>query len=196
MSFESRKLENPGKIDVNNVKRTLRYLRKTKEKGIVYEETENLELIAYSDADFAGDTETRRSTSGYVIFFSGGPLSWCSRRQPIVSLSSTEAEYISAAECVKETLFLKYLLEEMFDQPIPVTLRVDNQSAIRLAETGKMNRRSKHIDVRYYFISERIKDKSIYIEYCPTDDQVADILTKPLDRLKFTKFRNSLLKEL
>lgn len=165
----------------------------TKDEGIKYDNFECEKLTAYCDADFAGDSESRKSTTGYVIFFCGGPISWCSRKQPIVSLSSTESEYIAAAECVKELLFLKTMIDELSGGDIKIDLFIDNQSAITLIKNGQFNRRSKHIDVRFHFINEKVRERLINIKYCPTENQVADILTKPLGNVKFKKFKEELL---
>src|SRR5436190_1971351 len=106
-------MENPTDQDIMNIKRVFRYLVSTKGDGISYQNINGEKLIAYSDSDFAGDSESRKSTTGYIIFFCGGPISWCSRKQSIVSLSSTESEYIAAAECVKELLYLKLVIDQL-----------------------------------------------------------------------------------
>lgn len=123
-------MENPMKRDVQNVKRTLRYIGGTKQEGVSYSaDGDTAYLEAYSDVDYAGDVKPRRSTIGYVI-------NYCSRKQPIVALSTTEAEYISAAECIKETLHLKTLIEDLINVTVKINLFVDNQSTITLMENG------------------------------------------------------------
>ncbi|GJQ79222.1 S2P [Trypoxylus dichotomus] len=155
--YESRFVENPKKLDVTNVKTTLRYLNGSTRYlngstrylngstsgGIKYVSGADTELLeAFCDSDFAGYEDTRRSTSGYVIMFCGGPIAWCSRRQSVVSLSSTEAEFITAAECTKELVYLKCLLSEILNAQVKVRLNVDNQSAIKLIKNGVFNKRS------------------------------------------------------
>ncbi|GJQ88018.1 hypothetical protein Trydic_g12942 [Trypoxylus dichotomus] len=148
VNYESRFVENPKKLDVANVKRTLRYLNGSTSGGIKYVRREDTELLeAFCDSDFAGCEDTRRSTSVYVL--------WCSRRQPIVSLSSTEAEFIAAAECTKELMYLKCLISEILSAQVKVRLNVNNQCAFKLIKNGVLNKRSKHIDVRYKFVSEK-----------------------------------------
>ena len=137
--------------------------------------------------------ETRRSTTGYVILLAGGAISWCSRKQSVIALSSTEAEYIAAAECCKELLYLKTLLEEILNNEIKIELNIDNQSAIALIKNRILNKRSKHIDVKFRFVHELVRDEVIKLKYCPTNDQLADIFTKPLNSVKFLKFREQLL---
>lgn len=108
-----------------DVKRILRYLNGT-EMGIVFfYEHDETELEAYCDADYAGDPQTRKSTTGFVIFYSGRPISWCSRKQPIVATSSTEAKYIAAADCCKEILYVKSLLEELLEKPVSARLNIE-----------------------------------------------------------------------
>ncbi|PNF26042.1 hypothetical protein B7P43_G06356 [Cryptotermes secundus] len=159
VNVESRTLENPDKVAVQNAKRTLRYVKGTRDSGIKYtsSDSETVKLEAFSDADYAGDVKDRKSVTGYVIMMSGGPISWCSRKQSIVALSTTEAEYISAAECCKELKYLKTLIEELTGKRVEAELCVDNQSAIKLIESGQVTRRSKHTDVRYHYISEQLK---------------------------------------
>jgi len=194
VNFCSRKMENPNHTDVVNVKRILRYLIGKEKEGISYSRnSDTKDLVAYCDSDFAGDKEGRKSTTGYILYFCGGPISWSSRKQPIVSLSSTEAEYIAAAECTKELLYVKAVIEELTEKNVNVTLKVDNQSAIKIIQNGQFTKRSKHIDVRYHFISEKIREKLLKIEYCRTDDQVADFFTKPLGKNKFKKFKDLIM---
>lgn len=194
VSYESRSLNEPSSQDIANVKRTMRYLKGNLNDCVMYKTASNSKkLVAYSDADYAGDLKTRRSTTGYIIFYAGGPVAWCSKKQPIVALSSTEAEFIAAADCVKEILYLKTLIEELTSEEIEVELNVDNVSAITLIKNGVMNKRSKHIDVRYFYIHEKVNDGIIKICHCPTQQQLADCLTKPLNKEKFDTFKKCIL---
>ncbi|XP_046393645.1 secreted RxLR effector protein 161-like [Ischnura elegans] len=168
VNYESRSLENPTKTDIENVKRTFKYLKVTENLGIRYKRISNLTLAAYTDSDYAGDLKTRKSTSGHVLMFCGGLVAWWSRKQPIVALSTTVAEHIAASECVKEVMYAKTFIEELVGKELSVRLHLDNQSTIRLIETGQLNRRSKHIDVRYHFISEKVSQKVLTLNYCPS----------------------------
>jgi hypothetical protein len=160
VNVESRTLEKPDRIAVQNVKRTLRYVKGTLDIGIKYEYTssdsEIVKMEAFSDADFAGDVKVRKSVTGYVIMMSGGPISWCSRTLSIIALSTTEAEYVAAAECCKELKYLRMLIEELTGKRVEAEFCVDNQSAIKLIESGQVTHRSKHIDVGYHYMSEQL----------------------------------------
>lgn len=196
VNFESRSMENPTRENVQNIKRTLRYLKGTTDLGILYsnEKTESETLVAYCDSDYAGDTKDRKSTSGCVLMYAGGPIAWNSRKQPIVALSTAEAEYISAAECVKEIKYIKSLFFELTNKNINTILNVDNQSAIKMIKSGQMSRKSKHIDVRYHYVSEQYQNGLFQIAYCNSENQLADIFTKILSGNKFQLFRNMLMK--
>lgn len=197
VGYESRFADKTKNQDIANVKRTLRYLNGTRDWGIKYSKNGKLDCIeAYSDSDFAGDQETRRSTTGYILMYCEGPIAWCSRRQPIIALSTAEAELIAAAECAKEVLYFKSFLGEVLNQSVGVTLKIDNQSAIKIIKNGSFNKRSKHIDVRYKFICEKVDNKEISIEYCSTRNQIADIFTKSLNKTTFEKFKNNIMSKL
>lgn len=196
VNYVNRFVEKPTTQDVNNVKRILRYLKGTQNVGIKF--TSGKSMTAYCDSDYAGsgDRGKMKSTSGYVVTYMGGPVYWCSRKQDITATSSSEAEYISAAECCKEIQYLSSLNEELTGKAPEVEMLIDNTSAINLIKTGQMNRRSKHIKVRYYYISEEYDNKLFSIVHCPTGDQLADIFTKPLQAVKFEKFKNALTNKL
>lgn len=190
----SRKLDNPADTDIVNVKRVLRYLIGKEDEGICFENNSDYrKILAFCDSDFAGDPSTRKSTTGYIIYYCGGPISWSSRKQPIVSLSSSEAEYIAAAECTKELMYVKSVIEELIDNNISIELNVDNQSAIKMMKNRQFGKRSKHIDVRFHYISEKVNEGLLKVNYCKTDDQIADIFTKPLCKVKFENFKNKIM---
>jgi hypothetical protein len=192
VSYASQKLENPTKNDWNRVKRIFRYLKGTLDLGIVYSSTSQKTLTTYSDADFAGDPKTRKSTSGVVCLHMGGPVSWLSRRQKSIALSTTEAEFMAASEASKEVIWLTRLLTEIGEMTSVPTLFVDNMSAVKLVKNPVFHKRSKHIEVRYFFIREKVNDGELTVEHVPSESQLADILTKPLCRDKFMKLRGLL----
>jgi hypothetical protein len=178
----ARKMQEPSVQDWHNTKRVFRYLQGTKEKKLTYYQ-EKSDLSGYSDASYADDRQDRKSTSGYVFMMNGGAVSWKSSKQPIVSLSSMEAEYIALCSAVKEGLWFKKLEKELLNNEKTLTIFEDNQSAIKTANNQIHNDRSKHIDVRYHFTRECVEKKQIKIEYCPTNKMIADALTKPLGRI-------------
>ena len=139
------------------------------------------ELDAYVDASFAGDVDTRRSTTGYVFKISGGPVSWQSRMQTSVALSSMEAEYMAASAATQEAMWLNRLLYQLgFRTPRPTVLYEDNKAAILFADHPGDHRRSKHIDTRKYFVRDAVLNGDVQLVYVPTTKQIADGLTKPL----------------
>lgn len=179
----SRYLERTAEAHKNAVKCIFKYIRGTIDMGICFESGGNLDFRGYSDADYAGDVITRRSTSGYVFMFGNGIISWCSERQNSVALSTTESEYIAAPHAVKELVWLKGLLSELLLVEINVPIFfMDNQSAIRLVKNPAYHKRTKHIDVRYHFIREKFEDGAFVLNYVPSNEMVADILTKALPK--------------
>jgi hypothetical protein len=120
-------------------------------------------------------------------------ISWGSRKQKSVALSTTEAEYVAACEACTEAVWLRKLISDLFDQtPEWTTIYCDNQSCIRLSEHPVFHERSKHIEIKYYFIQYKVQEGEVKLEYIPTDEQTTDILTKPLSRVKFAYFREKM----
>lgn len=189
----SRFMENPAQIHVNAVKRILKYIRGTINSGIHYKFDRDFYLRGYSDADFAGDLDDRRSTSGYLFFLGANAISWCSAKQRTVSVSTTESEYVAASEAMKELIWLKRLLSEIAPDVKRVpSFYMDNQSAIKLVKNPELHKRTKHIDVRYHFIREKYERNEFVLEYVSSNDQLADVFTKPLARNKFEFFREKM----
>ncbi|KZO91857.1 hypothetical protein CALVIDRAFT_467694, partial [Calocera viscosa TUFC12733] len=184
---------NPGREHWLAVKRVLRYLAGTKEMGLVLAHGGEHGLVGWSDADWAGDHEDRKSTSGYIFMLDGMPISWSARKQKTVALSTTEAEYIALTYWWDEALWLRTLLSDLGIQLNgPTTLYVDNQSALSLIRNPVLHSRTKHIDIRHHFIRNAMDASDIELIYCPTDQMVADILTKPLTMDKHHRFADML----
>lgn len=177
-----------------HAKRILRYVQGTQDLKLVYHRNHSADvLIGYSDSDWGGDKNDYKSTSGYVFKMFGNVVSWLSRKQPTVSLSSTQAEYVALAEAVCEAKWLKSLLTEMGIQCTgPTTLYEDNQSCISIAEEPRKHQRMKHVNIKYNFIRDSIADREVTVEYIPSSDQTADIMTKSLGRILFQKHRENL----
>ena len=168
-------------------KRILRYLQNTTSHGIGFKgSSEPPTLVGYADSDFAGDTDDRRSTTGFIFMLCGGPVSWMSKKQSTVALSSTEAEYMAACEAAREAIFIRALLAELqLEQATATTIFEDNQGCIALTKNPVHHSRTKHIDVRHHFVRTKVESGEVAFHYIPTTDMVADIFTKPLAKPLF-----------
>ena len=180
-------MEDPGRVHWEAVKQVFRYLLGTKNWKLVYGTTET-GLEGYTDAD-GSSQEHRHAISRYAFLVNGGTISWSSRKQELVTLSTAESEYVAATNPAKEALWLRRIINEIF-QPLdkPITLYSDSQSAIALTKDGSYHARTKHIDIRYHFIRFAVQNGSIKLIYCPTDEMTADILTKALPNIKVKHF--------
>lgn len=174
-------------------KRVLRYLRGTTGEGVAYKGQGSAVLEGWADADYAGDPEDRKSTSGFLLTINGRPVSWTSRKQKTVALSSTESEYVSLSNLCQEVKWFRQLLQDV-DSPqlAPTTLFEDNQGAQATANNPTSHQRMKHVDVRFHFIREQVANGEVRIQYCPTSQNVADILTKPLSAEVIARHKQSL----
>src|SRR5579862_9604022 len=184
-------LNNPSSIHMHAAKRVLRYLQGTSTLGITYRPPP-LKLQGYSDANWAGDMDTRRSTTGYIVMLNNGAIAWKSHRQPTVALSTMESEYMALTDTTKELKWIRSLLAELGysngkSDDEPTELFSDNQGAIALAKNPVSHSRAKHIDIRHHFVREAIQDRIIWVQYIPTAEMTADSLTKALGRKKHEK---------
>ncbi len=188
VSFLARSMHAPKEIDWISGKRVLRYLKGTRDLALNYSQKDR-ELIVYSDSSYAEEKDYK-SVGGYVTMQAGAAITWKSTKQSIVAQSSMEAEYIALAEAAKETLWLRKLQAEIRPSQIsvPTTIYEDNQSTIKLSKNPIHSNRSKHIAVRYHMIQDLVNDKVIHIEYKPTDQMVADIMTKSLGKILHERF--------
>ena len=151
-----------------------------------------LTLTGYADAD-GNMAEDRHAISGYAFLLHGGAISWSTKRQEIISLSTTESEYVAATYAAKEALWLRSLLSQLFNINLnATTLFSDNQSAIALTKDHQYHARTKHIDIRFHFIRWIVENGSLRLIYCPTGDMVADTLTKALPSPKVKHFASEL----
>jgi len=184
---------NPGIKHWNEAVHVLRYLGGTKDLGLVYDRSKGADLssfiLGYTDSDWAGDLDTRRSTGGFVFLTCGAAVSWSSKLQLSPALSSTEAEYMACTRAAQEAIWLRQLLEQLgYKQTTPTKLLGDNQGAIALAENPGDHPRTKHIQLRYHFIRFAITDGQVSLDYVPTQNMVADGLTKGLTGEKHKYF--------
>lgn len=188
-SMVSQFLVNPGPAHWVAAKRVLRYLKGTSDLGIVYtssmESKTKISMHAWSDSDWAANTDTRRSVTAYCISMAGSVFTWASKKQSVMALSSTEAEYTSTICAVHEIMHMRSLLASLdYPQQEATVLNCDNQSAILLAKNLVMHGRTRHIDVKLHFIRKVIEDGEIKIEYVSTAENRVDVLTKSLPRAK------------
>lgn len=182
----------PNAAHLTAVKRILRYLKGTVNLALKYERSELGTLIGFSDADWAGDQDDRRSTTGNVFLLNGGAMSWLSKKQATVSLSTAEAEYVALSQAAQESTWLKRLLTDLGMSDGPTVILEDNQGAIAIVKNPVNHSRMKHIDIHYHYIRECVKNGQIQVQYCPTVDMKADILTKPLTRQRFEHLRREI----
>lgn len=184
-------MANPGREHWTAAKLVLRYLKGTCSWGIKFS-NENVPVEVFSDSDFAGDLDQRRSTSGCVCIMSGAPIIWRSQRQKTTAESSLEAEYIALNLASRESKWLKQLLEELplSNDTEAILIKGDNQGSLSVANNNRTDRRTKHIDIKYHAIRDRVSSGTIRLEYCPTEQMVADFLTKPINKSKFVWCRD------
>ncbi|UYV61059.1 hypothetical protein LAZ67_1003272 [Cordylochernes scorpioides] len=194
VSRVSQFMNNPGPSYWTAVKKIFGYLKATKNIGICFGGSScTTSLIGFSDADFAGDLDTRKSTTGNVFMLNNGPISWCSQKQNCVSLSTTESEYIAASKATKEAIWLRQLLRDLHQEQVkPTTFFCDNQSCIRLVHNPEYHKRTKHIDISYHFIRDHFQNHAIDLLYVCSNDQAADIFTKALPPERYRRLRSQL----
>jgi len=169
------------------VKRILKYLQGTVDVGLTYRRT-GKSLYGFVDADWANCPEDRRSYTGYAFVLAGCPVTWESRKQRTVALSSTKAEYMALSEATKEALYLTRFVKDLgFDRLSRVCILCDNNGARKLAENPVFHGRTKHIDVRHHFVREVLNRGELSVEFTPTSEMAADVLTKSLSKLKHSR---------
>ena len=167
-------------------KRILRYVAGTLNFGLWYTASYCNQLSVYTDSDFAGSLDDRKSTSGYVFQLRMNLISWASKKQPIVSISSAEAEYVAATSTSCQAVWLRRLLKDMSQtEKDPIPIFCDNTSTIALSKNHVFHKKSKHIDTRFHFIRELVNNGDIALQFCGSRDQLADIFTKPLGKSVF-----------
>jgi hypothetical protein len=190
-----RSLQASTQEHITAAKRVMRYLKGTSHLTLSYGGERGAgDLIGYCDADYAGDRQTRRSVTAFVFKINGGAISWASKLQPTVALSTAEAEYMSLCAGTQEAIHLRRLLGDMgFRQSKPTTILEDNQACIAMSKHSGDHSRTKHIDVKYHFVREKVASGEIAVTYVPSEHQLADLLTKPLDKTKIQYLRQRVL---
>jgi len=183
-----------GKEHWAAIKRVLRYFKGSMDKGLVFDKNSSCVLQGFSDADWAGDHETRRSTTGFTFIFGGAAVSWGSKLQKTVALSTMKDEYMALCEASQEAVWLNKLVQSVATAGLrtaisggPINIKVDNSGCIDFSKNPAEHKRTKHIDIRNHFVREAITTDKVTLEHCATDDMVADPMTKELGKTKHDK---------
>ena len=179
----------PKESHLSAVKRIFRYLINTKNVGLWYPRDNCFDLVGFSDADHAGNQLDRKSTSGTCQFLGNSLVSWFSKKQNCVALSTAESEYVAAGSCVAQILWIKQQLMDFEIMFSKIPIKCDNTSAISISKNPIQHSRTKHIDIKHHFIRDHVVKGDIELEFVPTTDQLADIFTKPLDEKTFVSIR-------
>jgi hypothetical protein len=182
----------PRECHLVAVKRILRYLVATPCFGIWYTKGSTFDLIGYSDSDYAGCKVDRKSTSGTCQFLGRSLVSWSSKKQTSVALSTAEAEYIAAGQCCAQLLWMRQTLRDFGYNLSKVPLLCDNESAIRMTDNPVEHSHTKHIDIWHHFLRDHQQKGDIEVFHVSSENQLADIFTKPLDEQTFCKLRSEL----
>ncbi|GMI74986.1 cysteine-rich RLK (RECEPTOR-like protein kinase) 8 [Hibiscus trionum] len=189
----SQYMTDPRQEHMDAAKRILRYLKGTPGHGLFFKKSEDRTVKIYTDASWAGELTDRRSTSGYCSFVWGNLVTWKSKKQTVVSRSSAEAEFRALALGICEGIWLlKFLRELGMAQDESFEIFCDNQSTIQIAKNPVQHDRTKHIEIDRHFIAEKLAKGTVSLNYIPTEEQVADTLTKPLPKALFSKFLSKL----
>ena len=187
VSVVSQYMHNPSEDHMNAVIRILKYLKSAPGKGLVFRKHGDLRVSGYTDADWAGNITDRRSTSGYFTFVGGNLVTWRSKKQNVVARSSAEAEYRGMAQGVCELLWLRNLLRSLgFKQEQPMPLHCDNTAAVEIAHNPVQHDRTKHVEIDRHFIKEKLDARIISFPFVPSEEQLADILTKAVSSKAFS----------
>eukprot|EP00253_Pinus_taeda_P015435 PITA_15435 len=186
VSLVSRYMTNPSEIHMKAAKRILRYVKGILNFGIHYYSSEKFNLVGFSDSNWGGSLDDRKSTSGNCFSFGSGLITWSSKKQSVVALSSTEAEYVAVTSASTQALWLKKILEEIGEKQVqPTVIYCDNVSAIKLAKNPVHHSRTKHFDMKYHFIRDLVQKKDIELKHINTQHQLADIFTKAVAKDQF-----------
>jgi hypothetical protein len=190
----AQKTSKPTQTDWNELKRVLKYLKGTIHYKLkLFDSAFTDILITWVDANWAENKDDRKSNTGIVIKLYGGVVNWFCRKQGLVTLSSTEAEYVALAEGGQEVIWFLRVLEDLkIKCQYPVKFYEDNQSVLKMLVQEKSSNRTKHIDTKYHFIKDHFKNGTIDCVYCPSEEMIADLLTKPLAASKITYFRKKM----
>lgn len=190
----SRKLDNPSNCDILLVKRVFRYLQGTADMTLCLGgHAKEPKLVCFVDSDWAGDPVDRKSTTGFILTLNSGTIIWSSKKQATVAASSTEAEYVAAAQAAQDCVWCRSMIGSLgYSLSGATVMFEDNQGCIALAKNPTNHSRIKHIDIKYHFIRDRIERKDIELRYIETENNLADVMTKPLAKDRFIDLRKSM----
>ena len=193
VSVVSRFMQHPQEAHLQAAKHILRYVRRYPDLGLFFKQGEENRLHGYTDADYGQDVDDRISVGAYIFFLGNSPISWNSKKQTSTSRSSCESEYRALAQCSCEAIWIRSLLKELriLDEK-PTHLYCDNQSSIKLSYNPVFHEKSKHFEIDFHFTRQKVENNTIKVEFIPSQEQPADILTKSLGRTKFENCRNRL----
>eukprot|EP00253_Pinus_taeda_P004411 PITA_04411 len=184
---------NPKEAHLQAIKRIFKYLQGTQNYGLWYPRDTDLTLHAYTDADWAGSVDDRKSTSAGAFFMGSKLVSWFSKKQSSIALSTAKAEYVATASCCTQLLWMMQTLQDFqITCTPPISILCDNTSAISISMHLIMHSKTRHIPIKYHFLREQVLEQKVKLEYVPSKEQVADILTKPLTRETFEYLRQNL----
>lgn len=191
INYCARFTSNPNQQHMDVLTRLMAYIAGTMEKGMFYPRNGDIDLVGYSDADYAGCLDTRKSTSGYIFMLGGCPISWTSQRQKAMATATMDAEYMAASDACKEAVWIRRFINDL--EVIPhienVPLYIDNNAALKLTKNPALHKKAKHIEVRFHYIRERVMTVGdVKTRRVNTNENVADILTKPLPLPKHQEF--------
>ena len=193
----SKVMDGANQCHMKALRRAIKFVIDTQDRKLILRPNKDdfkWEMKAYSDSDFAGDTDERKSISGYIIYLQGCPISWRSKSQKSVSLSSTEAEYMAISEVATEILFIKSMMEFLgVEVKLPIEVKVDNVGAIYLSKSATTSNRTRHIDTRYHFVREYIDDGILKVVFVKSEENDADIMTKNLSIGLYEKHSKSIM---
>ena len=186
-------MSNPTDIHLIAAKRILRYVNRTLHRGVFFQPGP-LSLSAFSDSDWVGDPYDRHSITGYIVYLGYNPITWSAKKQDTISRSSTESEYRALATTAAELYWLRQVLRDLgVFLPVPPKLWCDNVSALAIASNPVFHARTKHIEVDYHFVREKVLRKDLQVKYIATGDQLADVFTKSLPSSRFAFLRSKIM---
>ncbi|KAJ8764618.1 hypothetical protein K2173_006700 [Erythroxylum novogranatense] len=193
VSVFSRFLNCASELHMMAAKRVVRYLKGTLTYGVKFSKIQNFKLYGYSDSDWAGSIDDMKSTSGYCFIFGSGCFSWCSKKQEMVAQSTAEAEFIATTAAANQALWLRKIMVDLqLKQDDSTEILVDNQAAIAISQNPVFHGRTKHFNIKFYYLREVQKNGEVMLVYCKTENQIADIFTKSFHVSRFEFLREKL----